>query len=291
MTVRARGAAADPEGRPLYSRVLRLRHVQPSGLLRFIFLEGMIFLAVLLSLAELVSWWSVLVLPLAVATIVKLNDVFAGLIARAISHQPFRARSAVGRATARVSMPIGNPDELPVAGRGLRRRPPEPSSAAPPTAGRAAMPAWTAVTGREPGGQAINGPEPIGPRVINPEVVGPWVAAERKDVLPIKRTEPEPPYGAADGQPASSANRIATPPADPPFGATTRATAEAPATAFQSPVHGPTRPYQALTELASPQMYGGPGTITGRPSVQGKSGTPDYDAVDQELSTSETDPA
>jgi hypothetical protein len=68
----------EPAARPLYARVLRLRHLQPSGLWCFLFFEGMIALGVLLALAELVSWWAVLVLPAVVAIMVKVNDVVAG---------------------------------------------------------------------------------------------------------------------------------------------------------------------------------------------------------------------
>jgi hypothetical protein len=60
---------------PLYARVLRLRRIRPSGLLCFLFFEGMIALGVLLALAELVSWWAVPVLPVVVAGMVKLNDL------------------------------------------------------------------------------------------------------------------------------------------------------------------------------------------------------------------------
>ena len=52
---------------PLYARTLRLRHLNPGGLLCFVFLEGSLALGALLALAELVSWWGVLVLPAAVA--------------------------------------------------------------------------------------------------------------------------------------------------------------------------------------------------------------------------------
>lgn len=71
----------EPPRRPMYARVLRLRQLHPSGLLCFLLFEGMIALAVLLALAELVSWWGVLVLPVAVAAMVKLNDVIAGALA------------------------------------------------------------------------------------------------------------------------------------------------------------------------------------------------------------------
>jgi hypothetical protein len=66
--------------RPLYARLLRLRWVTPSGFLCFIFLEGAVALGVLLALAELVSWWGVVLLPVTVAVMVKLNDVVAGAL-------------------------------------------------------------------------------------------------------------------------------------------------------------------------------------------------------------------
>jgi hypothetical protein len=62
-------------GRPIYARVLRLRRLRPGGLLCFLYFEGAIALAVLLALAELLPWWGVLVLPVVVALMVKLNDM------------------------------------------------------------------------------------------------------------------------------------------------------------------------------------------------------------------------
>ena len=62
--------------------MLRLRHLSPSGFLCFVFLEGAVALGFLLALAELVSWWGVLVLPITVAVMVKLNDVVAGALTR-----------------------------------------------------------------------------------------------------------------------------------------------------------------------------------------------------------------
>jgi hypothetical protein len=44
--------------------------------------EGSVALAVLMALTELVSWWVVLILPLAVAAMVKLNDFLAGALNR-----------------------------------------------------------------------------------------------------------------------------------------------------------------------------------------------------------------
>ena len=71
------------EHRPLYARVLRLRHLAPSGFMCFVFLEGAVALGILLALAELVSWWGVLVLPATVAVMVKLNDLIAGMLGEA----------------------------------------------------------------------------------------------------------------------------------------------------------------------------------------------------------------
>ena len=56
-------APAEERYRPLYARVLGLRFVNPGGVLCFLFFEGAVALAVLLALAELVTWWAVLILP------------------------------------------------------------------------------------------------------------------------------------------------------------------------------------------------------------------------------------
>lgn len=63
---------------PMYARWLRLRHLRPGSVACFFFLEGAIALAGLLILADKVSAWALLVLPLIVALVVKLNDVVAG---------------------------------------------------------------------------------------------------------------------------------------------------------------------------------------------------------------------
>ncbi len=65
---------------PWYARVLRLRHLQPGSVACLGFLEGSIALAALLAFAELVSWWAVIVVPLTVAAMVKLNDYVAGRV-------------------------------------------------------------------------------------------------------------------------------------------------------------------------------------------------------------------
>jgi hypothetical protein len=75
------GRVARPR-RPWYSRALRLRHLYLSHAWCVVLFEGMIALATLMALTELVSWWVVPVLPLTVAAMVKLNDVVAGTVNR-----------------------------------------------------------------------------------------------------------------------------------------------------------------------------------------------------------------
>ncbi|WP_133884188.1 hypothetical protein [Glycomyces sp. NRRL B-16210] len=71
------GRVARPR-RPWYARTLRLKHLHLSNLWCVVLFEGSIALAMLMALTELVTWWVVLVLPLGVAAMVKLNDVIAG---------------------------------------------------------------------------------------------------------------------------------------------------------------------------------------------------------------------
>ncbi|GAB1690064.1 hypothetical protein [Krasilnikovia sp. M28-CT-15] len=100
-TIRSRRAPARQQS-PLYARMLRLKHLAPSGFLCFLFLEGSVALAILLALAELVSWWGVLVLPVAVAAMVKFNDLIAGAVSdTATAFEPVGgARSARSRQSA-----------------------------------------------------------------------------------------------------------------------------------------------------------------------------------------------
>ena len=95
-TVRAR--RTERVDQPLYARALRLRHLAPSGLLCFVFLEGAVVLGILLALAELVSWWGVIVLPVTVALMVKFNDLVAGAFTpRPAGTETASARTAVLR--------------------------------------------------------------------------------------------------------------------------------------------------------------------------------------------------
>jgi hypothetical protein len=85
---------------PLYSRLLGLQYVTPNGFLCFVFFEGAVALGILLALAELVSWWGVLVLPITVAVMVKLNDVVAGAVIQTPSHPSRASRNAASRGAA-----------------------------------------------------------------------------------------------------------------------------------------------------------------------------------------------
>jgi hypothetical protein len=65
---------------PLYWRMLRLRRLRPAPAATFLLFEGSILLGVLLALAEIISWWGAPVIPLAVAVMVKLNDMVASTL-------------------------------------------------------------------------------------------------------------------------------------------------------------------------------------------------------------------
>jgi hypothetical protein len=65
---------------PLYWRVLRLRHLRPNGWQRAVLVEGVFVLAVVLVLADVATAWTLLVLPLASAVLVKGHDMLAGLL-------------------------------------------------------------------------------------------------------------------------------------------------------------------------------------------------------------------
>jgi len=95
---------------PLYARMLGLQYLAPSGFLCFVFLEGAVVLGILLALAELVSWWGVLVLPATVAVMVKLNDVVAGMLARPAAPTAARGVSPLaGRPVAESDAAVNEP--------------------------------------------------------------------------------------------------------------------------------------------------------------------------------------
>ena len=74
------GGQATPKKKPLYPRLLRLRHISPNAWQRAALGEGAIGVGVLLSMADLASAWSIVALPVAVAGIVKAHDLLQGLL-------------------------------------------------------------------------------------------------------------------------------------------------------------------------------------------------------------------
>jgi hypothetical protein len=148
---------SDPPKRPLYARVLRLHHLDPGGLLCFLFFEGTVAVAVLLALAELTTWWAVIILPGAVALMVKVNDVVAGL---AVS--PSRIRSTPE-----------TPRQRPIA-RGI-------APVTPPL--RASAPAAREPVVRPGGGSVGSARVPNGPAIAVPgrPVVAPVTAEMVRD--------------------------------------------------------------------------------------------------------------
>ena len=112
---RAAPVRAAPEAtkkRPLFIRLLRLRHIAPNALQRALLGEGVIALAILLVLADLASAWTLLVLPLAVAVVVKANDALAGFL-----QQPPRAGTAKARGAARPKITAAQANRRRRAGR------------------------------------------------------------------------------------------------------------------------------------------------------------------------------
>jgi hypothetical protein len=71
-----------PVKRPIYPRLLRLHHIRPNAWQRALLGEGALAVAVLLVLADVASAWTLLVLPVAVAVVVKAHDMLAGLLRR-----------------------------------------------------------------------------------------------------------------------------------------------------------------------------------------------------------------
>ncbi len=90
-----RGRGRKSSGKqPAYARALRLRHIKPGPWACLLFLEGSIAVAVVLALADVVSFWAVLVLPVAVAIAVKLNDVVAGALPAEAAAGPAERRTS-----------------------------------------------------------------------------------------------------------------------------------------------------------------------------------------------------
>ena len=92
--------------KPLYPQLLQLKNVHPNAWQRAVLGEGMIVLGALLALADVASAWSMLVLPVVVAVVVKAHDLLAGLLNRTTeSTEPAPADAVTADADAE---PTGN---------------------------------------------------------------------------------------------------------------------------------------------------------------------------------------
>ena len=72
------------QARPLYFRLLGVRHLRAGPVAAFVLFEGSIAVAGLLALADIVTWWGSIAIPVTVAIMVKIHD----RVARALV-QPF----------------------------------------------------------------------------------------------------------------------------------------------------------------------------------------------------------
>jgi hypothetical protein len=172
--VRSRRAGGiSPEearNRPLYARVLGLQYVRPSNLMCFLFFEGTVALAVLLSLAELTGWWAVAVLPVSVAVMVKVNDVIAGATMRSGVESVARARRAERTRRALTQPTVRLREAAPGDGRAGLQQPPSR---------RAAHPVQAAAVHAEPGHAEPDASgyygdeEQVGP--VSPAAEEPWL--------------------------------------------------------------------------------------------------------------------
>ena len=79
-TADAPAAPKRREKKPLYPRLLRLRHIQPNAWQRAALGEGAIGVGVLLAMADLATAWGIVVIPVAVAAIVKAHDALQGVL-------------------------------------------------------------------------------------------------------------------------------------------------------------------------------------------------------------------
>jgi hypothetical protein len=208
--------------------VLRLRHIHPGGVTCFLFFEGMLGVATVLALTGLVTWWAVLVLPLCVAAMVKLNDLVAGALAPspaprnrvAVRDEESVRRAAASRSDAPPPVRRGTSDRA-IADRKVADRPPPAKSAPtdprkasrPPVAERPA--ASSPAESPKSGGGAARGagrrPAAATPRAIEAAGAPPAKAADPADPADQDLTAPAKPSAprrrpAAPREPAGAAD-------------------------------------------------------------------------------------
>lgn len=128
MNLAMRAAAGTPK-RPLYHRLLGLRYYRPRTLLTLVCFEGSILVAVLASLADMLDWWSVVAIPVAVAAAVKLQDlVLRAALRPARTQQPVRSPGPLDPPAPVGTAALVRPQapfraQAPVKARGVARAP------------------------------------------------------------------------------------------------------------------------------------------------------------------------
>jgi hypothetical protein len=108
--------------RPLYFRLLGVRHLRVSPVAAFLLFEGSIAAGVLLALADIVNVWGIVAVPVAVAIMVKVHDRVARALVQPLAvvhmsaNRPLRDRPNVGRSAvpgpARLTTEIARDDAI-----------------------------------------------------------------------------------------------------------------------------------------------------------------------------------
>jgi len=89
--------------RPLYFRLLGVKHLRAGPVAAFVLFEGSIAAGALLALADVVSWWGFIAIPVAVAVMVKIHDRVARALVQPLAvvqmsaSRPLRDRRMIGR--------------------------------------------------------------------------------------------------------------------------------------------------------------------------------------------------
>jgi hypothetical protein len=89
--------------RPLYFRLLGVRHLRARPLVAFLLFEGSVAAGVLLALADIVNVWGIIAVPVAVAIMVKVHDRVARALVQPLAvvqmsaTRPLRDRPNIGR--------------------------------------------------------------------------------------------------------------------------------------------------------------------------------------------------
>jgi len=99
-------------GRPLYFRLLGVKHLRAGPVAAFVLFEGSIAAGALLALADVVTWWGFIAIPIVVAIMVKIHDRVARALVQPLAvvqmsaSRPLRDRRKIGRS------PVAGPARL-----------------------------------------------------------------------------------------------------------------------------------------------------------------------------------